>query len=237
MPVTGPNGDRWRYLPVAPEGFVAKGCLAGKTYLIATPSPEMAQIIVTLHLDRYGSPRPTFIMPRVAATMLYKYMSEGESEAAARLAGSAELCALELVENKVEDPVSGALGMYLLLNTGRLDYIGERSEKLYHYNARLADGAIIWAEHLARIGRHEEAATVLKSLKERGIPALTVGFSTALSRISTYIRAGLESERLTEIESMLRYWARRAIPNSPTTVIELDDEWAKRVHLKLGWIG
>jgi hypothetical protein len=232
--VRGPSGDRWRYLAVAPEGSAVQDTpSAGKTYLIAIPAPEEAHITVTVNLDRGHRPRPTFVMPRVAATMLYRYISQGASESAARLSGSAELCALELVANKSEDPISGALGMYLLLNTNRLDKIGERSEKLFRYNSRLADGAVIWAEHLARMGRHEHAADVLTSLKERGIPALTVGFRMALSRISTYIAAGLAKDALPEIDRVLRYWAGRAVPSSPTSVIELDPMWSKRVRGKL----
>jgi hypothetical protein len=230
--VRAPSGDRWRYLAVAPEGLALKSA-PRKTYLMAIPAPEEARVTITVNLDSSHRPRPSFVMPRVVATMLYRYMSEGAPEAAARLSGAPELCALDLVENKAADPISAALGMYLLLNTSRLEEIGERSEKLYRYNSRLADGAIIWAEHLARKGHHEEAAAVLVSLRDRGIPALTMGFRTAVSRVSTYIGSTLAKESLSEVGQVLQYWAGRTVPNSPTSVIELDASWSERVRRKL----
>jgi hypothetical protein len=169
----------------------------------------------------------------VAATFLYRYLSAGTPEAATRLSTSAELCALDLVENKAEDPVAGALGMYLLLGSGQLDAIGERSEKLYRYNPGLADGAIIWAEHLARLGRQPDAAEILCSLHERGVPVLSIGFRTALSRISSCVRASLAAKQLADIDKVLRYWAVRTVPNSPTTVLDLDANWSKLVRQEL----
>ncbi|MET4233271.1 hypothetical protein ABIA85_006564 [Bradyrhizobium sp. LA6.10] len=233
-PIRAPSGDRWRYLAVAPEGPAVSGkASAGKTFLMAIPAAEEARVTVTVNLDHNGRPLPSFVLPRAAATLLYRYLSTGIPEAAMRLSGSEELCALDLVENKAEDPVAGALGMYLLLGSGRLDKIGERSEKLYRYNPALADGAIIWAEHLARLGRHKDASEVLSSLRERGVPVLTVGFRTALSRISSYVAAHLAAERLADIGKTLRHWAARTVPNSPTTVLELDDCWLELVRQEL----
>lgn len=235
MEVSTPNGDQWRYLAVAPESrTVEKLPSVHKTYLIAVPAPERARVTVTLKFNEIGVPHPDFLMPRVAATLLYRYLSKGAPEAATRLAGSAELLALDLVDHKAEDPISGALGMYLLLNIGKVEDIGQRSEKLYKYNPHLADGAVIWSEHLARQGRHDEAADVLISMKKRGIPVLTMGFRTALARISTYIHAGMAVEPLSELDRVLRYWAPRTTPNSPTTVVELDAEWSARVRKALG---
>jgi hypothetical protein len=229
--VKAPSGDRWRYLAVAPE-IATVSAAERKTFLVAIPAAEEARVTITVNLDQKGRPRPDFEMPRVAATMLYRYASQ-LPEAAIRLSGSAQLCALDLVENKAEDPVSGALAMYLLLGANRLADIGGRSEKLYRYNRRLADGAVIWAEHLARTGNHKEAVATLASLKERGIPVLTAGFRMALSRISTYMAAGLGAAPLLEINNVLRYCAERAIVNSPTTVIELDATWSAKVREKL----
>ncbi|MBS4052063.1 MAG: hypothetical protein KGZ69_12770 [Methylomonas sp.] len=228
--VAGPNSDRWRYLPVAPRGGGIEHVEKGRgTFLVAIPTPERARVTITLNIDKRGRPCPSFIMPRSAATLLYSYLTEGASEAATRLSGSIELSAMELVANKAEDPISGALGLYLLLGAGQSGEVGQRSEKLFEYNPRLADGAIIWAEYLALKGRHSEAAEALTSLKTRGLPTLTIGFRMALSRISTYIKAELMVTSLGEIERTLRYWARRASQKSPTTVIELDGEWSSRL--------
>lgn len=233
--VSGPNGDQWRFLAVAPQGCAADDTpLADRTFLVALPTPERVRVTVTLALDERGVPRPDFVMPRVAATLLYRYLAKGAPEAAARLSSAAQLQALELVENKVMDPVSGALGLYLLLGIDRLEGIGDRSEKLCKYNPHLADGAIIRGEYLARQGRHDEAAAVLISIKERGVPVLTIGFRTALARIGTYIRAGLAAKPLSDVDQVLRYWAVRAAQNSPTTVIELDPGWSARVRRALG---
>jgi hypothetical protein len=232
--VSGPNGDRWRYLAVAPQGHaVGAPAALPTTFLVALPTPERARVTVTLRLDKHGRPCPSFVMPRVAATLLYRYLSHGAPEAAERLSGSIELSAKELVENKAEDPISGALGLYLLLQSGRFDGIGERSEKLFRYNPRLGDGAIIWAEYLAREGQHGEAAETLMSLSSRGLPTLTIGFRTALSRTSTYIRTGLAKKPLLGIDRILRYWAERSVQSSPTTVLELDPKWAARVRKAL----
>jgi hypothetical protein len=233
--IRAPSGDRWRYLAVAPEGpAVAGKASAGKTFLMAIPAPEEARVTVTVNLDRDARPLPSFVLPRVAATFLYRYLSNGAPEIATRLSGSEELCALDLVENKAEDPVAGALAMYLLLGSGRLGDIQKRSERLYCYNPRLADGAIIWGEHLARLGRHRDAAEILCSLPERGVPVLTIGFRTALSRIGSYVRADLAAERLAGIDKVLRYWAARTVPNSPTTILELDGDWSENVRRELG---
>lgn len=232
--VSTPSGDRWRYLAVAPRRLTAtRKSQSSKTFLIAVPAPEKARVTITLKLDGSGGLVPDFVMPRAAATLLYRYLSEGAPERAARLAMSAELVALDLVENKPVDPVSGALGLYLLLNMGRVEEAGERSEKLYRYNPHLADGAIVYGEYLARMGHHEEAVEAFASVEERGIPVLTMGFRTALARLSTYIRAGVGAPRLSVIDHTLRYWANRSARTHPTTVIELDAQWCALVHDEL----
>lgn len=228
--LVAPNGDGWRFLAVAPQRRGIGPDLGNRTFLFAVPAAEKSRITISLRLDRSGRPIPEFVMRRTAATFLYRYLAEGEAEAASRLSGAAELCANELVENKSEDPISGALGMYLLLLAGRDSEVGSRSEKLYRYNPRLGDGAIIWGEHLARQGRHDEAARILSSIAKRGLPALTFGFRMALSRISSYIVARLMETDLREVDRVLRYWAARAVGGSPTTVIELDDEYRRRIH-------
>lgn len=228
--VVGDHSDRFRFLAVAPR----RGGADVGVFLMAVPTPDNLPVAVNVSFDADGNPRPSFKMKRAASTFLYRYLSSGAVDQALRLSESEELSALDLVANKREDPVSGALGMYLLLNAGRGEELRDRSQKLFKYNATLGDGAIIWAEQLALQGEHERAVETLVDLKTRSIPALTAGFRVALSRISTYLRSEFRSEELVSIDKTLRYWAARALPDTPTTVVKLDAAWARKVRSALG---
>lgn len=224
--LSGPHDDRLRYLAIAPrrEGKASPG-----VFLIATPIADALSLEVAIEFDSDGYPRPMFRMERTASTLLYRYLEQGGGEPALRMSESVEMTAQDLVDNKSEDPVSAALAMYLLIAGGRFSMLGERAEKLHRYNQGLGDGAIIYAEYLALSGNHEKAIETLLSIAERSTPVLTAGFRMALARIATYQQSDYKNEKLSRIDTILRYWGRRCRRGLPTAVLKLDGQWTQKI--------
>src|SRR5262249_11698113 len=90
------------------------------------------------------------------------------------------------LQEKNSDPVAAAIGAYALLRLGELDRLHDWTANLFDWFPWLADAAAIRGEHLARLGRHEEALDALRTMRGRGLPLFGRGLGYALARLQTY---------------------------------------------------
>ncbi|HEX7151617.1 MAG TPA: hypothetical protein VF618_09035 [Thermoanaerobaculia bacterium] len=89
-------------------------------------------------------------------------------------------------------PIAAAIGAYSLLRYGHLDRLHDWSGNLMTGFPWLPDGAAIRGEHLARLGRHQEALEAFVQLTDRGLPCFSDGLAATWERLRLY--TSLEKE-------------------------------------------
>ncbi|MCY1021360.1 hypothetical protein [Pyxidicoccus sp. MSG2] len=118
------------------------------------------------------------------ADALLRYSQAGDRNRA--LLSQREVEATKLLYDKMKDPVGAAIGAYALLRFKQARDIPEWTRNLCEWFPHFPDGAVIWAEHLARRGEHGQALRVLMKLEQRGLPLFSAGLSHAVDRLSAY---------------------------------------------------
>jgi hypothetical protein len=120
------------------------------------------------------------------ADLLIRYGSKNMYGEALQVAESPDVLAQNLLAGKFISPIGAAVGAYLLLRTGNVDRLHDWTTNLYNYFKWMPDGAVILAEHLARVGNHEQALATLMELPKRGLPFMSSGLTYALNRLRQY---------------------------------------------------
>lgn len=141
------------------------------------------------------------------ANLLLHYRASGQARAAAETLESPWLDAESLLQGKMSDPLAAAVGAYALLRFADLDRLHNWTKNLFSRFPWLPDGAAVWGEHLARLGKHEDAVLAFLALADRGVPMFTDGFSFALDRLRLYRDAhfpGLSSGDAARAETLFR---------------------------------
>jgi hypothetical protein len=92
------------------------------------------------------------------------------------------------------------------LRFGKLDYLHEWTANLKDWFTWLPDGTAIRGEHLARLGRHDEALDVFIELAARGLPLFSDGLSYVIDRLRFYNTLGekeFKADRLAQAKQLL----------------------------------
>lgn len=151
---------------------------------------------------------------------LLNYLNQDMVYQARTILDAPELTAEELLYGKRKDPVAAAAGAYALLRLEAIDRLHDWTRNLANWFEWLPDGLVAWAEHLARLGQHEQAAGMLSRLPERGLPALSLGLTYACDRLRTYARRWPDNVRLGEtLEELMRYTMAADLAAPVTTYI------------------
>ncbi len=124
------------------------------------------------------------------AELLIRYWEQGRWQLAANVAKSTAISAERLLYEKRQHPISAAVGAYALLRLGDLERLSDWSANLMNGFEWLPDGAAVRGEHLARIGKHQEALAAFCTLRERGLPYFSDGLSYAIDRLRCYRSVG-----------------------------------------------
>lgn len=125
-----------------------------------------------------------------SADLLMRYLQKGLLEEAALLTDSEQQLAEQLLNQKLNDPIAGAVGAYALLRFGYLQHLHNWTSNLNNWFPWLPDSAAIRGEHLARLGNHTEALTTFLELPTRGLPIFSDGLAYALDRLRLYTSLG-----------------------------------------------
>jgi hypothetical protein len=120
------------------------------------------------------------------ADLLLRYLGNNLMQEVMQSAGSVGILAQDLLGSKFESPIGAAVGAYALLRFGQLDRLHDWTQNLYNSFEWLPDGVVILAEHLARIGKHQEALATLIRLSDRGLPFFLTGLTYAVNRLRQY---------------------------------------------------
>ncbi len=120
-----------------------------------------------------------------SADLLLRYSNKGYYQQTDLL--SQAMDAEKLLQRKVEDPFSAAVGAYALLRFNKLELLRDWTENLRNWFKWLPDGSATRGEHLARTGQHKDALRAFLEIEERGLPIFSDGFSYALDRLSAYV--------------------------------------------------
>ena len=130
-----------------------------------------------------------------AANMLLQYAGAGVAHAAATASRAAALDGEQLLMQKMADPIAAAVGAYALLRLGSLDQLHDWTSNLRARFAWLPDGAAICGEHLARLGRHQEAFEAFAEVPRRGLPAFADGLFYVVERVKLYASRQSKSQQ------------------------------------------
>jgi hypothetical protein len=136
------------------------------------------------------------VLPNRNADLLLRYAGNNLMQEIAQSANSLGVLTQDLLAGKFEHPLGAAVGAYSLLRFNQLDRLQDWTKNLYRYIPWLPDGVVILAEHLARVGEHQEALDTLMELPKRGLPFFTSGMTYAVNRLRHY-RPFLENKKLT----------------------------------------
>lgn len=154
-----------------PAGPGQNSLVVGKV----VPGKTEDQLTVDVHLGN------------AEADLLLCGLGRGYLREASRVLNSMQMTAEKLLDRKVDDPISAAVGAYSLLQFGELDRLHDWTQNLMNWFPWLPDGLSVRGEHLARIGQHQEALAVLAELPSRGAPQFTVGLGYAVNRLRVYM--------------------------------------------------
>ena len=130
-----------------------------------------------------------------AANMLLQYAGAGVANAAATASRAAALDGEQLLMQKMADPIAAAVGAYALLRIGSLDQLHDWTSNLRARFGWLPDGAAICGEHLARLGRHQEAFEAFAEVPRRGLPAFADGLFYTVERVKLYASRQAKSQQ------------------------------------------
>jgi hypothetical protein len=126
------------------------------------------------------------------ADLLLHYREQGRFSQAVTALDSQAMNAKTLLRQKKRDPLAAAVGAYGILRFGQLEQLHDWTKNLWQWFPWLPDGAAIWGEHLARLGRHDEALAVFLELPKRGLPFFSEGLSYAIDRLRVYESLGVK---------------------------------------------
>ena len=120
------------------------------------------------------------------ADLLVRYVGNNMLQEVAQIAESPAILAQNLLAKKFDFPIGAAIGGYVLLRLGELDRLQDWTKNLCKYFPWLPDGVVIYAEHLARVGEHQQALERFLELPKRGLPFTSSGLTYALNRLRQY---------------------------------------------------
>jgi hypothetical protein len=127
-------------------------------------------------------------LPNSNADLLLRYAGNNLLQEVSQTAESRAILAQDLLGAKFDSPIGATVGGYALLRLGQLDRLHDWTKNLYHYFPWLPDGIVIYAEHLARVGDHQQALEKLLELPQRGLPLFSSGLTYAVNRLRQYRR-------------------------------------------------
>lgn len=181
-------GRVWHYkVAPSPNRLIAQFLEAGKpVHNIVLPVGPMQSALLAFSRSDDGAYHVEPHPEHGGADMLLGYCGQSLATAIDGTSRSASLSAERLLNQKAGDPVAAAIGACAILRLGDLTRLHDWTTNLYDWFPWLPDGAAIRGEHLARLGRHAEAARVLMLVPMRGLPIIADALFYAVERLKWY---------------------------------------------------
>ena len=202
--MTGGAYDQPQFLEILRPGLpsrhmaLLRSLIVIKRRPVATLSQTQStdKIVVDIHLQDSE------------ADLLLYGLGRGYLQEAAQALRSEQITAEKLLQEKGWHPFGAAVGAYSLLQFGELDRLHNWTENLMKWFPWFPDGLAIHGEHLARVGKHQEALQAFADLPLRGIPQFSLGLSYAVNRLKLYTRTtapDFDPNVLDKASTALRY--------------------------------
>jgi hypothetical protein len=169
--------------PSAATQYVQLTSADGQRVTVAVPGSTNRGAVVSTRRSTEGV-RIAVRLHSSAAALLLGYLAHDRSRMAGDMTDAMD--AEGLLRNKTDDPVAAAVGAYSLLQMNAIERLHDWDANLMNWFTWLPDGAAIRGEHLARLGRHQEALDAFLKLRERGLPMFSRGLSYAIERLRLY---------------------------------------------------
>jgi hypothetical protein len=158
----------------------------GPVQNIALPrSPEVGVSLV-VSLIPAGDHRIEARLANHTADMLLQYSGYGAATTATIAGRSWAVDGEQLLRAKSADPIAAAVGAYAILRVGDVTRLHDWTANLLEWFGWLPDGAAIYGEHLARMGRHADAVDAFAQIPARGLPFFSDGLFYAVERLRLY---------------------------------------------------
>jgi hypothetical protein len=167
----------------------------GRVQNMTLPVSPMAGLRLVIGRDPDGGFRMDAYLEHSAANMLLLYAASGLASTTDAASRSASVNGERLLRDKMGDPIAAAVGAYALLRVGALDRLHDWTSFLRGHFEWLPDGSAICGEHLARLGRHEEALAAFLEVPKRGLPVFADGVFYAVERAKLYTNRQTKSQR------------------------------------------
>jgi hypothetical protein len=165
----------------------------GQVQNLTLPVSANTNLQLVASREPTGEVRLDAYLPNSAANMLLQYTGAGLSTTAAKATNASAMKAEQLLQQKMSDPIAAAVGGYAMLRLGSIEQLHDWTANLRHSFQALPDGAAICGEHLARLGRFEEAFDAFAEVPLRGLPLFSDGLFYTVERMKLYSGQRLKS--------------------------------------------
>ena len=158
----------------------------GRVQNLALPVSSMTRARLVASREAGGDIRLEAYLQDSASNMLLQYTGAGLSTTAARPTQAIAESAERSLAQKDADPIGAAVGAYAILRVGAIEQLHDWTRNLRVRFPWLPDGAAICGEHLARLGRFEEAFDAFLEVPVRGLPLFSDGLFYTVERLKLY---------------------------------------------------
>jgi hypothetical protein len=186
----GTAGQVKVWVPPGEQQSIAQVLMFGLAPInIVLPVAAQVGCFLFVHPNTQPAPSVACSIQHEQGRLLLGWRQSGHLWEAEAMLRSNALKAEQLLSDKDEDPIAAAVGAYTLLRLNNLDALHDWTENLMNRFPLLPDGAVVRGEHLARLGRHAEAADAFLAARHRGLPIFLDGVSFLTSRLDLYAGA------------------------------------------------
>jgi hypothetical protein len=165
---------------------------------MTVPATPFSDALLVFERRTDGTCRMDVHVENTTADMLLRYSSGTATVAAGEASRSVMLDAERLLQDKRQDPIAAAIAATAILRFGQLKWLHEWTANLDAWFTWSPDSASIHGEHLARRGRHPEAAERFFEVPKRGLPLISDALFYAVERLKWY--ADLKAEHAAGID-------------------------------------
>ena len=180
---------------------------------IALPLEPGGTCSAILRVRAPGHILPHILFADSLIELMLRFSGAGMISEVVKIAESHGILPEKLTDPKRQPPIRAVCAAYILLRTGQLDRLQDWTARLEQECEWMPDAAAIRGEHLARLGRHQEAMKSLLKLSSRGLPFFSSGLSYALDRLTQYqafaASRSAESQSAASSNQKLR-WTKKA---------------------------
>jgi hypothetical protein len=191
---------RFRVPPIAGPALGQIWTLNQSATNIILPVDEETGCTIIVEPHAWPEPKFSCILDHFQANRLLKWREAGQLSSADAMRSSPSL-EIDRTIHKSPKPIAAIVAAYSILQFGNLEQMEAWSSQVSTRFPNFADSFALQAEYLARVGKHESAATAILRTRAIGLPIFTEGVAFMMKRLDTYTLSNspIRSESLAEL--------------------------------------